>query len=265
MNVLFVLTVILAGLMVAIGGETGFFSFLGMFLNVIVFLVMCYLLYRNVNVYGTVFASCLLIACINFFFVNGWNQRTQSAFLATLIVMILVCLLVPIVVNKAYIQGFAPEETEELGHFSMLIDINFRQLSLALILVGMMGAVTDSALAVASAMAEIKTHNAAIAEKELLQSGLRIGKDILGTTINTLLFAFFGSQLALIIWFKDLHYGFAELVNSQILVAEMLTMLLTGSFAILILPFTAWICSKRYSRAPEQVAFNQKNGSAREP
>lgn len=247
MNVLFILAALLLGLMLAVGGETGLFSFLGMFLNVIVFLGMCYFLYQHANVYLTAFISCLLIACLNFFFVNGWNQRTQSAFIGTLIVMVVVCLIVPYIVNKAYIQGFAAEETEELGHFTMLIDVNFSQLSLAVILVGMMGAVTDSALAVASAMTEVKEHHPTISQNELLSSGLRMGRDILGTTINTLLFAFFGSQLALIIWFKDLHYSFGQLLNSQLLVAELLTMLLTGMFAVLILPFTAWICAKRYT------------------
>ena len=247
MTVLVVLGTILLMLMLVVGGETGFFSFLGMCLNVLVFLGMCYFLNQQGNVYLIAFISCILIACLNFFFVNGWNQRTQSAFIATIIVMVLVCLIVPVIVNKAYIQGFAAEETEELGHFSMLIDVDFSQLSLALILVGMMGAVTDSALAVASAMTEVKERHPVMSQKELLNSGLRMGKDILGTTINTLLFAFFGSQLALVIWFKDLHYSFAQLINSQLLVAELLTMLLTGIFAVLILPFTAWICSKRYT------------------
>lgn len=248
MNVLVVLMAVLFSLMLLVGGEKGFFSFLGLFLNCLIFLALCYLLFRGAPVYLTTFCSCLLIAVVNFFFVNGWNQRTQAAFLSTMVVMVVVCLIIPFLVSRSYIQGFAPEETEELGHFSMLINLNFRQLSLALILVGMMGAVTDSALAVASAMAEVKEKTLGITAKELRLSGNAIGKDILGTTLNTLLFAFFGSQLALVFWFMDLHYQFGQLINSQILVSELLIMLLTGCFAVLILPFTAWICSEIYTR-----------------
>lgn len=248
MSVLVVLAAILLILMLVIGGETGGFSFLGLFLNILVFLGMCYFLAQDANVFLTSFVGCLLIATINFFFVNGWDQRTQAAFLGTILVMLVVCLTVPLIVKKAYIQGFAVEELEELSHFNLLINISFSELSLALILVGMMGAVTDSALAVASAMFEVKSHQPDISEKELRASGLRVGKDILGTTINTLLFAFLGSQLALLIWFKDLAYSFPQLVNSQLLVTELITMLLTGSFAVVILPLTAWICGKMYGK-----------------
>jgi len=75
----------------------------------------------------------------------------------------------------------------------------------------------------------------------LYKAGLSIGKDILGTSTNTLFFAFFGGYLALLIWFKDLSYTLGEIVNSKIFGAEMITILSAGTGVTLVIPITAWI------------------------
>jgi uncharacterized membrane protein len=77
--------------------------------------------------------------------------------------------------------------------------------------------------------------------KELFTSGLSIGKDILGTSTNTLFFAFFGGYLALLIWFKDLSYSAGDIVNSKIFSAEMITILCAGIGVTLVIPITSGI------------------------
>ncbi len=74
-------------------------------------------------------------------------------------------------------------------------------------------------------MREILSHTPSISRKALFTSGMNIGKDILGTSANTLFFAFFGSYLGLLIWFKDLEYSLGEIVNSKVFNAEMITIL----------------------------------------
>ena len=68
-----------------------------------------------------------------------------------------------------------------------------------------------------------------------------MGEDILGTSTNTLFFAFFGGYLALLIWFKDLSYSVGEIVNSKIFSAEMITIFCAGTGVALVIPITAWI------------------------
>ncbi|MTW86844.1 hypothetical protein F3157_14410 [Virgibacillus dakarensis] len=64
---------------------------------------------------------------------------------------------------------------------------------------------------------------------------------MLGTDTNTLFFAFFGSYLGLLIWFKDLSYSFGEIVNSKVFSAEMINILCAGIGVAIIIPITAWI------------------------
>ncbi len=88
-------------------------------------------------------------------------------------------------------------------------------------------------------MQEIKHHNPDIDRRSLFASGISIGRDILGTSANTLFFAFFGGYMGLLLWFKDLKYSLGEIVNSKVFSSEMIFI---GSSAIgmaLAIPITA--------------------------
>ncbi len=65
-------------------------------------------------------------------------------------------------------------------------------------------AITDTAIAISSPMRDIFNHNPLISRKDLFTFGLNIGKNILGTSTNTLFFAFCRGYMALLIWFKNL-------------------------------------------------------------
>lgn len=139
------------------------------------------------------------------------------------------------------IQGFGVEELVELSMFSFNIGVDFIKIGASVIIMSTIGAITDTAMAISSPMHEIHYHNPSISRKELYKAGLSIGKDILGTSTNTLFFAFFGGYLALLIWFKDLSYTLGEIVNSKIFGAEMITILSAGTGVTLVIPITAWI------------------------
>ena len=74
-----------------------------------------------------------------------------------------------------------------------------------------------------------------------MRSGMTIGKDIIGTTTNTLYFSFVGSYLALFLWFRDLSYPFGEALNAKVLVSEVLSMFVIGIGVTGIIPLTAWV------------------------
>ena len=139
------------------------------------------------------------------------------------------------------IQGFGEEEIEELGFFSLYIGVDFVKIGASVIIMSTIGAITDTAIAISSPMHEIYHHNPSISRIELVKSGLNIGKDILGTSTNTLFFAFFGGYLGLIIWFKELSYSLGEIINSKVFSAELISILCAGMGVAIIIPITASI------------------------
>lgn len=237
--------VMLAGilflLMILIGGKKGARSFFTLFLNFGVLLITVIIMtVPTVNpIILTLIASTAII-CINLFYINGVNSKTKTAFISSMITIVILLLFIVFVTNRAMIQGFGEEEIEELSVFSLYIGVDFVKVAAAVIIMSAIASITDISISIASPMQEVFHHHPSISRKELYRFGLSIGRDVLGTDTNTLFFAFFGGYLALLIWFKDLSYSFGEVINSKLFSAEMINILCAGIGVALIIPITAW-------------------------
>jgi uncharacterized membrane protein len=119
------------------------------------------------------------------------------------------------------------------------------------------GAIIDLSISISSPMREIAYHNPNITRRDLFSSGLSIGRDILGTSTNTLFFAFFGGYMGLLIWFKDLSYSIGEIVNSKVFSSEMIFIGSAGIGVALAIPVTSWITAyflvKRRSESSDRI------------
>lgn len=242
MNAIVLLAAILLILMTWIGGKKGARSFFAIFLNFgMIIFVIFFMNDPNINPIIVTLIACAVISCINLFYINEVNIKTLTAFISSIITIVILILFIVIVTEKSMIQGFGEEEIEELSVFSLYIGVDFVKIAASVIIMSTIGAITDTAMAISSPMREIHYHNPAISKKDLFTAGLSIGKDILGTSTNTLFFAFFGGYLALLIWFKDLSYSAGEIVNSKIFSAEMITILCAGIGVTMVIPITSWI------------------------
>ena len=244
MNVLVLLAGILFFLMALIGGFKGVRSFIALFLNFGVIIVTLFFMNDpTLNPIILTLIACVFISCINLFYINEVNWTTKTAFLATIITTIVLIMFITLITNSAMIQGFGEEETEEMGAFSLYIGLDFVKIAVSVIIMSTIGAITDAAIAIASPMREMQLHHPNINRKELFRFGISIGRDILGTSTNTLFFAFFGGYLALLIWFKDLSYSMGEIINSKVFSSEMITICCAAIGVTLVIPITAWITS----------------------
>src|SRR5699024_2494156 len=115
-------------------------------------------------------------------------------------------------------------------------------------------AIIDVTMSITSTMLDIFHHNTHIQRKALFKSGLSIVKDILGSNANTLFFAFIGSYLALLIWFKDLSYSLLEIINSQIFTAETLTIFSAGFGIALVIPVAAFLNAYYLTKSKKEKA-----------
>jgi uncharacterized membrane protein len=105
-------------------------------------------------------------------------------------------------------------------------------------------AIIDVAISISSAMNEIYINNLSITRTKLVMSGLRIGRDVLGTMTNTLLFAFIGGFIPLSIYFSCRNYSIADILNKKIFCAEVFQILCGGIGIALIIPVTVLITSR---------------------
>lgn len=242
MNVLFLLTVILGVLMITIGGKKGARSFFSLFLNFLVIILTILIMTDEIaNTIIVTLIACIVISSINLFFINKVNSKTITAFIATVITISILLIFIHLVTTMAMIQGFGEEEITELSIFSLHIGVDLMKVATSVIIMSTIGAITDMAISITSPMREIFQHKPHIKQKELFVSGLTIGRDILGSNANTLFFAFFGSYMALLLWFKDLSYSIGQIANSKVFGAEMLIISFAGIGIALIIPIASGI------------------------
>ncbi len=254
MNVIVWLAVILLVLMVWVGGKSGVRSFLSLFLNFgVVFFTMFFMLDSNANPIVITFIASIVIGCISLFYINEVNSKTVLAFFSTMITISILLFFIVIVSQKLMIQGFGEEGEEAIAGLSLYIGVDFVKIGASVIIMSTIGAIMDVAISIASSMHEVFKHTSTLSKKELFRSGVSIGRDILGTDTNTLFFAFFGGYLALLIWFKDLHYTIGDIVNSKIFSSEMILILCAGLGIALVIPIASWMNAYFLVRSREKV------------
>lgn len=259
MNVLVCLSIILFVLMKLISGEKGTRSFIALFLNFGIALLTILLMTREAfNPIFLTMIACIFISCINLFYINTINLKSVISFIATLMTLFFLVGIIFIFVEKAMIQGFGLEEIEELSFFNLYVGVNFLEIASCTIIMGSIGAITDTSISISSAMNEIFIHNPFMDRYNLFKSGMNVGKDILGTTTNTLYFAFIGGYLALIVWFKDLSYSLSEVINSKVFSSEVISIFCIGTGAILIIPITAWLTAFMLTRRKKNVFVSEE-------
>ena len=242
MNTLVWLAAILLFLMILIGGKKGARSFLALFFNFgIVLLMVFFITAPAINPIVITLIACTAISAINLFYINQINSKTITAFLSTMITIVLMLILIYFITKKTMIQGFSEEEADEISVFSLNLGVDFVKIGTAMIIMSTIGAITDVAISITSPMREVYLHRPDMKQRELFLSGIRIGKDILGSNTNTLFFAFIGGYLGLLLWFRDLKYSFGAVINSKVFAGEMVTIFCAGIGIALIIPIASWI------------------------
>lgn len=244
-----ILLVILFLLMIYIDKKRGIKLFLSLGINFIILIFLFYLMCLGFNPIIISILGCLLISTIILYYVNGKNIKTETSLKSIIIVLIILSILIFIMTNLTRIAGFGYESYEEINMFSYNVKIDFTNISISLILISLIGATTDTSIAISSALHEVYINNKNLSKKELYKSGLNIGKDILCTTTNTLLFAFLSEFMTLIIWFYKCKYPILDVINNKVFVAELIKILFSASGCVIIIPITAYLMSNRLKKA----------------
>lgn len=248
MSAITVLGLILLILMILVGGKAGAQSFLALLLNFgLLFLAIVLVAFHFSPLIVTLVVGLLVLA-LTIFMSSGDDLSSTVAFIASAVVLVaLVCLIVP-VEQWGLVQGFGPEDSEDLEGLSVLVGINFVQVTTATAILSTLGAIAEAAMAIAAGLSEILQQHPQVAISDLYQEGILVGKQIIGTTFNTLFFGFFGGFLALFIWFTGVHYSFGEIFNDKIFVSEILMILFAMNSVILTVPITTWVMTRAVSR-----------------
>ena len=242
MNLL--LGIILFCLMIYIDRERGFRLFLSLIFNFVILMILFYFIALGIHPVICSLIGCFLVSSIILFFVNGNHLKTRASFLSIVLVLIILAFFIIFITKISRIAGFGYESYEEINMFSYDVKIDFTNITISLIIISLIGATVDTSIAISSALYEVYDNNKKLSIKQLFISGMNIGKDILCTTTNTLLFAFLGDFMTLILWYYTSGYHFLEIINAKTFVAEIIKILFSAIGCFMVIPITSYVTSK---------------------
>lgn len=183
------------------------------------------------------------VTVITILLVSGFNYKSLTAILGTSIGVIIAGLIAYYMGHKAHLTGLSSEEATMLIYIPQNIEFNFKNLLFSGIILGALGAVMDVGMSIASSIEEIHLANPNLSTKELFKSGMNVGKDIMGTMTNTLILAYTGSSIPLLLLFMAYDISLVEIMNLDIIATEAVRSLAGSIGLVLTIPVTAVIGS----------------------
>lgn len=202
-----------------VGKKQGLFSIISLAANAVLlsYALDVYLNTSNMSLVVICSVSTILFTVISLLLVNGFNEKTYAAIVATLLGTFISLLITYLVMWLTSENGLRYEEMQFLTH-------PYRMVFMAGLLIGSLGAVMDVAITMSSSIFGLYEKNNNIPVKALKTSGMEIGKDIMGTMTNILFFAYIsGSIPMLILYFKNASaLGFTLSMNLSLELARAL-------------------------------------------
>ena len=170
--------------------------------------------------------------------VYGIDRKSVAGILGALSGSLVTCFLALYFVDKFKIHGAVMQYSETLL-YSGYESLNLTDIFIASIFIASSGAVMDVAVDITSAVAEVIHKKPNITKKEAIISGITIGKSIMGTMMTTLLLAYSGGYIGLLMVFMAQGTPIINILNLKYVSAEILHTLI-GSFGLItVAPFTA--------------------------
>lgn len=188
--------------------------------------------------------GAVVILALSMLVSHGWNRRVMSAWVGALGGLFSVVILSELFVRAASLTGLGTEEAAYLRFEHATLD--FQGLLLAGIILGACGALDDVAITQSETVFELKDANPRLSRQELFLRAMRVGREHVGSIVNTLLLAYAGPSLVLLLLFASVHAPAADVLNSEQIAGEIvrtlagtLGLMLTVPLATLVASFAA--------------------------
>ena len=210
-------------LVVFIGGRKGIMALLGLFYMLLcIFLLLIPALYKGAPTLTITIFIIIATTIVTFIILDGINKKTVSATIGTVAGVLTSAIFAVIMGKLTHISGFQMNEAESLLMLASDHGLKITNLFTASILLAALGAVMDVAMSIASAVHELHEVNSNISRNQLFRSGMNIGKDAMGTMVNTLILAFAGSSLNLMLVIYTNNIPFMQLWNTDLIAKEII-------------------------------------------
>ncbi len=244
------LGILFVSVLILFSGFHGVRALLSLLVSVcIIFLVLVPLLLKG---YSPVLVSVLVagpILASALFLTHGFNARALIAFLGTFGAVVITGFLATLWVGLAHLTGLSSDEAIFLN-FSTKGSLDFSGMLLGSIIIGILGVLDDVAITQASVVAELKRANPMLPLRALYMSAVRVGRDHIGSLVNTLSLAYIGIALPLVLLLVASGSSLVLSLNQEIVAVELIRIGIGSIGLILAVPLTTLLAAWWYERHP---------------
>lgn len=226
-------------LLVLFAGRTGIRAVLSFALTVLMLWKVLVPLYLKgfhpilVGLFLTLLLTVLIIALV-----YGFDRRCASAVSGSFLGILVTCILGALFTDWFHIHGAVMSYSESLLYAGYQ-DLNLTRIFMASIFIGASGAIMDLSVDITSAVCEVAQKKPDISRWEAARSGMNVGRAAMGTMTTTLLLAYSGGYVALLMVFMAQGTPLSNIFNYKYVAAELIHTVL-GSFGLVtVAPFTA--------------------------
>lgn len=238
------LFIIFAVLAVLIGGKVGFQSLIGLLISfILIFKFIVPWVDEGVNPILVSLLGGTAIAAVSYFVSHGPSKKTVIAFCGTIVALFITGGVGYIFLNWGQITG---GYSEEIGYLLSMSteDLAIFELIFAGIIISSLGVLDDITISQSSVVQEIKHANPSFNPREVFNRSMRVGRDHIGSLINTLVLVYVGASLPLILLFTKTDKHFTEILNYEIVAIEIIKMLVASIGLITAVPITTLLAVK---------------------
>lgn len=188
------------------------------------------------------------IAFVALYLAHGFGPMTSVALLGTLASLGVTVVLARVFVELAGLSGFASEEASFVNVATTRVDL--AGLVLGGIVIGALGAIDDMTVTQASVVAELREANPALGPVRLFAAAMRIGRDHVASTVNTLALAYAGASMPLLVLFVLSEQSLGSIVNGEVIATELIRTLVGSIGLVTAVPLTTWLAVVALSGRP---------------
>ena len=260
-SVLLWLFLLFAVAVIALGRWRGFFALVGLGASLVVilqFMLPSMLDGNSPSLVAIVGSSA--VAFLALYLANGLRPMTTVALLGTLGALSLTVVLATLFTELAHFTGAQNEDALLVTFGTSAVDL--KGLVLAGMVLGALGALDDITITQASSVGELRAADPTLSRRELYRAGMRIGRDHISSTVNTLALAYAGASLPLLILFTLSAQSLGTVANGEIVAVEIVATLVGSIGLVVAVPLSTWFAtlvateghprSRRGRRAPRQ-------------
>ncbi|MEV7552114.1 YibE/F family protein [Amycolatopsis sp. NPDC089917] len=190
------------------------------------------------------------IMFVALYLTHGLSARTSVAVLGTLVSLILIGVLSAIFSAAASLTGLDDSTSQLIGSLGHGIDA--RGLLLAGVVIGALGVLDDVTVTQTSAVWELRRANPSLGWRELYGAGLRIGRDHVGSAVNTLVMAYAGAALPVLLYTSLSGVGLGSILGAEDIAQEIVRTLAGSVGIVAAVPVTTVLAALIASREPQE-------------